>query len=269
MYCPGGVGGVCALPASLLSLLLLLLSHAASASRQAQRVFKLPASYLIRSDRINIHVNPLAPTRQQPDLDRKHIFSLAVQHLGKALTAPHHTPPHTTMTTIAEDLLNDFESDDENDDEQQNGELFADHGYSDEGLVDPGSKMTGAPNGDHMELEGDEEQHDDADPDAAAPSHLKMEDAEDEEEAKARIEKMQLASVSDVRSVAGLMRQLEPVMEVSEPQLPVQDEEPPSFTAYEYSPNTLALLAENRALQDSPAREADHQHRKHRRQPRI
>jgi U4/U6 small nuclear ribonucleoprotein PRP31 len=44
-----------------------------------------------------------------------------------------------------------------------------------------------------------------------------MDDAEDEEEAKARIEKMQLASVSDVRSVAGLMRQLEPVMEVSTP----------------------------------------------------
>jgi len=122
------------------------------------------------------------------------------------------------MTTIAEDLLNDFESDDENDDEQQNGELFADHGYSDEGLVDPTRNLAGASNGDHMDLEGDEEQHDDADPDAAAPSHLKMEDAEDEEEAKARIEKMQLASVSDVRSVAGLMRQLEPVMEVSNPQ---------------------------------------------------
>jgi U4/U6 small nuclear ribonucleoprotein PRP31 len=120
------------------------------------------------------------------------------------------------MTTIAEDLLNDFESDDDDNQDEQNGELFADHGYSDEGLVDPG-KLTGALNGDHMELEGDEEQHDDEDPDAAVPSHLKMDDAEDEEEAKARIEKMQLASVADVRSVAGLMRQLEPVMEVSRP----------------------------------------------------
>ena len=173
------------------------------------------------------------------------------------------------MTTIAEDLLNDFESDDENDQEQQNGELFADHGYSDEGLGDPTRNLAGASNGDHMELEGDEEQQDDEDPDAAAPSHLKMEDAEDEEEAKARIEKMQLASVSDVRSVAGLMKQLEPVMEVSKPNFPLQDEESPSFTTYEYSPNTLASLAENRALQDSTAREADHQYRKHRRQPRI
>ena len=58
-----------------------------------------------------------------------------------------------------------------------------------------------------------EERNDDADLDAAAPAHVAMDDAEDEEEAKARIEKMQLASVSDVRSVAGLMKQLEPVME--------------------------------------------------------
>lgn len=116
------------------------------------------------------------------------------------------------MTTIAEDLLNDFESDEE---EQENGALFTDHGYSDEGLVDPSNKLNGSSNGENMELEGDEERHDDADPDTAAPAHLSMEDAEDEEEAKARIEKMQLASVSDVRSVAGLMKQLEPVMEVS------------------------------------------------------
>ncbi|KAM0697039.1 hypothetical protein Q7P36_003110 [Cladosporium allicinum] len=114
------------------------------------------------------------------------------------------------MTTIAEDLLNDFESDEE---EQENGALFADHGYSDEGLVDPINKLSGASNGEHMELEGDEERNDDADLDAAAPAHVTMDDAEDEEEAKARIEKMQLASVSDVRSVAGLMKQLEPVME--------------------------------------------------------
>lgn len=119
------------------------------------------------------------------------------------------------MTTVAEDLLNDFESGDENEDEQQqNGDLFADQGFSDaEGLVKP----SGAPSGGHMELEGDEEQQEDTDMDGAAPAHLKMDDAEDEEEAKARIEKMHLASVSDVRSVAGLMKQLEPVMEVSLP----------------------------------------------------
>lgn len=120
------------------------------------------------------------------------------------------------MTTVAEDLLNDFESDDENEEEQQNGELFANHGYSED---DGAMKVSGAPNGGHMELEGDEEQQDEEDPNSAAPAHLKMEDAEDEEEAKARIEKMQLANVADVRSVAGLMKQLEPVIEVSPPTL--------------------------------------------------
>lgn len=108
--------------------------------------------------------------------------------------------------------MNDFESGDENEEDQQNGELFADHGYSEE---DGALKVSGAPNGGHMELERDEERQDEEDPNVAAPSHLKMEDAEDEEEAKARIEKMQLANVADVRSVAGLMKQLEPVIEVS------------------------------------------------------
>jgi hypothetical protein len=169
------------------------------------------------------------------------------------------------MTTIAEDLLNDFESDEE---EQENGALFADHGYSDEGLVDPINKLSGASNGEHMELEGDEERNDDADLDAAAPAHVTMDDAEDEEEAKARIEKMQLASVSDVRSVAGLMKQLEPVMEVSKSN-PLQDEELPSFTSHEYSPNTPASHPENRTLQELAAREANDEHRQHRRQPGI
>ena len=40
-------------------------------------------------------------------------------------------------------------------------------------------------------------------------------DVEDEEEAKAKVEKMQLGGVDDVRSVAGLMKTLEPVLEVS------------------------------------------------------
>ncbi|KAF2771707.1 Nop domain-containing protein [Teratosphaeria nubilosa] len=40
-----------------------------------------------------------------------------------------------------------------------------------------------------------------------------MEEQEDEEETKARVEKMKLKSYSDVRSVATLMKQLQPVME--------------------------------------------------------
>jgi len=41
-----------------------------------------------------------------------------------------------------------------------------------------------------------------------------MEDAQDQEETKAKVEKMQLGGVSDVRNVAGLMKTLEPVLEV-------------------------------------------------------
>jgi hypothetical protein len=202
----------------------LLLSHAVE-SRAKLRIFKLPGgcTYLILRD-YNYNTEPAATFLRFPLHTR--LFTSTHPQLDYDVTKESAKRAKlSTMTTIAEDLLNDFESDDENDDEQQNGELFADHGYSDEGLVDPSRNLAGASNGDHMELDGDEEQHDDADPDAAAPSHLKMEDAEDEEEAKARIEKMQLASVSDVRSVAGLMRQLEPVMEVSSPNYSLQDEE--------------------------------------------
>ena len=40
-------------------------------------------------------------------------------------------------------------------------------------------------------------------------------DVEDEEETKAKVEKMELGGVDDVRSVAKLMKTLEPVLEVS------------------------------------------------------
>jgi U4/U6 small nuclear ribonucleoprotein PRP31 len=117
------------------------------------------------------------------------------------------------MTTVAEDLLNDF---DDSGDENEGEQTIEEDGY--DGQLQFGketSMFEGASNG-NMELEGDEEEYDGADTDVA-PAHLKMEDQEDEEETKARVEKMQLASVSDVRSVAGLMKQLDPVIEVSTP----------------------------------------------------
>jgi len=119
------------------------------------------------------------------------------------------------MTTIADELLNDFEDDGDEEQEEQNNGIFADDGSST-------LQATGAdavpPSNEGMELDGDEEAPDDTDPDSTVPSHLKMEDAEDEEETKARVEKMQLHNVGDVRSVAGLMKQLEPIIEVSSAQ---------------------------------------------------
>lgn len=117
------------------------------------------------------------------------------------------------MATIADELLNDFEDSGSENGEAPNEDFFAGNGATDEDSgangVPGAMQETGG-----MELDEDEERAQDADG-QSAPSHLKMEDAEDEAETKARVEKMELKAVSDVRSVAGLMKQLDPVIEVS------------------------------------------------------
>ena len=88
------------------------------------------------------------------------------------------------MSTVAEDLLNDFgSSGDEAEDVETNGDA--------------------AP--ESMDVDGD----------APAEDDDESNDLDDAEAAKAKIEKMQLAGVKDVRSVASLMETLEPVLEVS------------------------------------------------------
>ncbi|KAL1306835.1 hypothetical protein AAFC00_005491 [Neodothiora populina] len=116
------------------------------------------------------------------------------------------------MATIADELLNDFE--DSGDEEETNNNLQGDDdligGPSANGLrpLDPDE-----PNGNGgMELDGDEEEIEDQDMEGDA-SLNNAQEAEDEEETKARVEKMQLGAVGDVRSVAGLMKTLEPVLE--------------------------------------------------------
>ena len=118
------------------------------------------------------------------------------------------------MTTVADELLNDFE-DSGSEAENENGD-----GYRDEDTLDaPAARGfvqdadAAADRGD-MELDGDEEPVEDDDDDGFAVSKSGVE-VEDEEEAKAKVEKMQLGGVSDVRSVAGLMKTLEPLLEVS------------------------------------------------------
>ena len=117
------------------------------------------------------------------------------------------------MTTVADELLNDFEDSGSEQEEEQNEGLFTEAPAYDApatGVTMP----TEAKQSTSMDLDGDEEEPDE-DVDGNVPSHLKMEEAEDEAETKARVEKMQLHSVGDVRSVAGLMKQLDPVLEVS------------------------------------------------------
>ncbi|KAL9123760.1 MAG: hypothetical protein Q9217_006843 [Psora testacea] len=110
------------------------------------------------------------------------------------------------MSTLADELLNDFEdSGSESGEENQNGIL-------EDGPTPPATDGAG-PDG-SMVLDGDEEDVDEED-DAIARNGSKdpVIIADDEEEAKAKVEKMQLGGVSDVRNVAGLMKTLEPVLE--------------------------------------------------------
>jgi U4/U6 small nuclear ribonucleoprotein PRP31 len=110
------------------------------------------------------------------------------------------------MSTLADELLQDFEDSGSEGEEQQNGGLFPDN----EETKLPGHNHATS---DSMELDGDEEDVQDDEEMAGVNDAAK--DVEDEEETKAKIEKMQLGGVNDVRSVAGLMKSLEPVLEVS------------------------------------------------------
>ena len=116
------------------------------------------------------------------------------------------------MATLADELLNDFEDsgseqgDESNEyqdgDDQQNG--FHD---------DRAASLPG------MELDGDEEEMEDAEEELEAQK-VAGDTLEDEDDTKAKVEKMKLGSVSDVRNVAGLMKTLQPVLEVSLPKFP-------------------------------------------------
>jgi U4/U6 small nuclear ribonucleoprotein PRP31 len=120
------------------------------------------------------------------------------------------------MATLADELLNDFEdSGSEADDHDQNGIVGDDNtgGPPDEELKNGHGGSTPG-----MELDGDEEEVSNAEEELATQENsTEFKDAPDDEETKARVEKMKLGAVSDVRSVAGLMKTLQPVLEVRSP----------------------------------------------------
>jgi U4/U6 small nuclear ribonucleoprotein PRP31 len=112
------------------------------------------------------------------------------------------------MSTLADELLQDFEDSGSENGERQDEGLFA----NDEGFEDTKSATLRA-NGESMELDGDEEEvGEDEEMGGVNDSGV---DVEDEEETKAKVEKMEFGGVDDVRSVAKLMKTLEPVLEVS------------------------------------------------------
>lgn len=153
------------------------------------------------------------------------------------------------MATLADELLNDFEdSDDENNEnaeadlngdplEQQNGTSEQQQAYGLE--VDA--------NEDAMSEDGaaDEEEIARLKAEAAGDG---AQDSEDEALQKSRVEKMQLGGVSDVRSVAGLMNTLQPVLDkISHYQTLPPDKRTTNIGSIEDNPE-YKLLTESNSL---------------------
>lgn len=107
------------------------------------------------------------------------------------------------MATLADELLNDFEDSGSEHDEEANG--FQE---GEENATNEKEHNLGSPD---IALDGDEEEMGDAEEEVAA----RDDDLDDEYDTKAKVEKMRLGGVRDVRTVAGLMKTLQPVLEVS------------------------------------------------------
>ncbi|KAI9840013.1 MAG: hypothetical protein M1819_000205 [Sarea resinae] len=121
------------------------------------------------------------------------------------------------MATLADELLNDFEdSGSEGEREHETG-FLQDDGTSTPNLtLTNGQRSQSTEQDGGMELDDDEDAIGDEDEEMASGSNsaaATLQGADDEEDAKAKVEKMQLGGVEDVRSVAGLMKTLKPVLE--------------------------------------------------------
>ncbi|MCJ1423961.1 U4/U6-U5 snRNP complex subunit prp31 [Sticta canariensis] len=121
------------------------------------------------------------------------------------------------MSTLADELLNDFEdSESEGEADRQNGFLHdAPSSPSSTAAIGRRQSSSAIDSAGVMVLDVDEEDDEDEEMTNGDPlASGRLEDAEDEEEAKAKVEKMQLGGINDVRNVAGLMKTLEPVLQV-------------------------------------------------------
>lgn len=116
------------------------------------------------------------------------------------------------MATLADELLNDFEDSGSEDDNRQN-DFLGDDGQEQQNILALKHEIAGVRT--EMELEGGDEEIEDAEEELAAQNGAHgLDDVPDEEETKAKVEKMKLGGVADVRSVAVLMKTLQPVLEV-------------------------------------------------------
>ena len=170
------------------------------------------------------------------------------------------------MATLADELLNDFEdSGSDNGAEAQDGDELL--GQSD---VPSTNGVKSRPSEADMNMDEDDGDRDEITMNGDALKDL--EDEGDEEEAKAKVERMQFGGVSDVRSVAGLMKTLDPVLQVGT----LLTSRLSSFLLkaqglHHSSSSSLisCVYPENRPLPVSAAREANDPRRLDRGQPRI
>ncbi|THY81720.1 Nop domain-containing protein [Aureobasidium pullulans] len=148
------------------------------------------------------------------------------------------------MATIADELLNDFESDAEDENQESlEGDIMT------HSILRPSDPSDAHGEG-GMELDGDEEEPDDEEGDDAAPNG-KIQETETEEEARARVEKMDLGAVGDVRSVANLMKTLQPVLEkIAHYQNLPSDQQTKNIGSIEDNPE-YKLLTESNTLSTS------------------
>ncbi|KZF26397.1 Prp31 C terminal domain-containing protein [Xylona heveae TC161] len=118
------------------------------------------------------------------------------------------------MSTLADELLNDFEESGSEGEQDLSNEVPDEDGTQSPSVkngIQQRSKSAEADGG--MVLDDDEEAVGDEDEEMGDNHMGALDDVEDEEEAKAKVEKMKLGAITDVRSVAGLMKTLEPVLE--------------------------------------------------------
>jgi U4/U6 small nuclear ribonucleoprotein PRP31 len=116
------------------------------------------------------------------------------------------------MSTLADELLQDFEDsrsehgDEQNElgleEDQPNGDRSQDYRAANDG------------DDDDMVLDGDEEAPEEEDEEMAGANGATIDPMDDEDEAKAKVEKMRLGSVKDVRKVSTVMDRLEPLLKV-------------------------------------------------------
>ncbi|KAI9847539.1 MAG: U4/U6-U5 snRNP complex subunit prp31 [Thelocarpon superellum] len=120
------------------------------------------------------------------------------------------------MSTLADELLQDFEDSGSDEETSQTGDWRRDEASATAPTAN-GHGRRKAQRTDHdgeMDVDDDEAIAEEENPaEAVTINGEALAEDDDEDEAKAKVEKMQLGGVDDVRTVAGLMTTLEPVLE--------------------------------------------------------